>query len=110
MHTEPADTVTHATVANHLSVAVSELPDYLSHNRNVSGVTGKQSSNDSHNNYDANDTISTGNHTDWNTMGPENRKKVNDELSRIGSGKGKNNPVKSYHKNSANISNHISHC
>ena len=31
-------TVTYTTVANHLSTAVSELPDYLARNRNVSVV------------------------------------------------------------------------
>ena len=37
--TEPADTVTYTTVANHISTAVSELPDYIAKNRRVSSVT-----------------------------------------------------------------------
>ena len=38
--TEAVGTVTYTTVANHLSTAVSELPDYLARHRNVSGVYG----------------------------------------------------------------------
>ena len=33
--TETPGTVTYTTVANHLSIAVSELPDYLARNRTV---------------------------------------------------------------------------
>ena len=40
--TKPTGTITYTTVATHLSTVVSELPDYLSRNRNVSAVTGKQ--------------------------------------------------------------------
>ena len=36
--TEVAGTVTCTTVANHLSTAVSDLPDYLARNCNVSSV------------------------------------------------------------------------
>ena len=36
--TDPPGTVTYTTVANHLSTAVSELPDYIAKNRNISSV------------------------------------------------------------------------
>ena len=62
--TEPAGTVTYMTVANYLSTAVSELPDYLSCSTKVSGVTGKQPSNGSYNIYNADGTINTGHHSD----------------------------------------------
>ena len=87
--TKPAGTVTYTTVANHISTAVSELPDYLSRNNKVSAVTGKRSSNGSYSIYNADGTINTGHHADWINMGAELRKKVNDERSRLGFGKGK---------------------
>ena len=37
--TSPPGTVTYVTAANHLSTAVSELPEYISRNCNVSQVT-----------------------------------------------------------------------
>ena len=37
--TEVIGVVTYTTVANHISTAVSELPDYFSRHRNTSGVT-----------------------------------------------------------------------
>ena len=36
--TEAVVAVTYTTMANHLSTTVSELPDYLSHHRNVYGI------------------------------------------------------------------------
>ena len=38
MSTEVIGAVTYTTVANHISTVVSELPEYLARNRNVSGV------------------------------------------------------------------------
>jgi len=81
--TEPSGTVTYTTVANHISTAVSELPDYLARNRRISGV------NDGHNSngiYNSNGTINTGHHDNWLQMSVEDRKKVNDERSRLGLG------------------------
>ena len=108
--TEPAGTVTYTTVANHISTAVSELPDYLSRNHKVSGVSGgKMNSNASYNIYNADGTINTGHHADWMAMGAENRKKVNDERSRLGFGenKGKINSARNP-RTTANKKNQIS--
>ena len=38
--TEAMGAVIYTTIANHISTTVSELPDYLAHHRNVSGVYG----------------------------------------------------------------------
>ena len=38
--TEPPGTVTYTTVANRISTAVSELPDFIAKNRNISSVGG----------------------------------------------------------------------
>ena len=90
--TEPAGAVTYTTVANHLSTAVSELPDFISRNRQVSGVTETARGGAKHNiprrtgNFNlknADGTINTGHHENWIDMGPENRKIVNDERAQL---------------------------
>ena len=43
--TEPAGTVIYTTVADHISTAVSELPDYLAKNYRDSGINDDSSSN-----------------------------------------------------------------
>ena len=109
---EPTGTITYTTVANHISTAVSELSDYLSHSRKVIGVSGRTTSSSSYNIYNLDGTINTGHHADWITMRVENRKKVNKERSRLGfeKGKGKNTGSSSQQnsKNSANKRNTIS--
>jgi hypothetical protein len=88
--TEQPGAVTYTTVANHLSTAVSELPDYLSRNQKVSGVNGSSFNNQNHLSIlNADGTINTGHHTDWMGMGAENCKKVNDERACHGLGENK---------------------
>ena len=41
--TESPGMVTYTTVANHLSTEVSELPDFIAKNRNISSVGGTNS-------------------------------------------------------------------
>ena len=109
--TEPSGTVTYTTVANHISTAVSELPDYLSRNHKVSGVSGHTTNNQTAANiYNADGTINTGHHADWMAMGADNRKKVNDERARLGLGKnkGKNNNSNRSPRTNANTKNQIS--
>ena len=100
--TEPPGTVTYTTVANHLSTAVSELPEYVAKNRNVSGMTTGSTSI-----FNADGTINTGHHPNWLNLSPDDRKKVNDERSRLGLGKNKNKN-KNYNKgSSSNAANTI---
>ena len=106
--TDPTGTVTCTTVANHLSTAVSELPDYLARNRKIGAVKPGKPANRNISICNADGTINTGHHPDWISMGPELRKKVNDERSRLGLGKGKRNNSSSAYKTAANKKNQIS--
>ena len=83
--TDPPGTVTYTTVANHLSTAVSELPDFIAKNRNISSVGGG-SSNGIHN---ADGSINTGHHPNWQQLSVADRKTVNDERARLGLGRNK---------------------
>lgn len=68
--TKPTGTVTYTTITNHISIAVSELPDYLSRNCCVSGVTCESSNgNNNYNIYNTDGSINTEHHTDWIAMG-----------------------------------------
>ena len=89
INTEPPGTVTYTTVANHISTAVSELPDYVAKHRNVSSVTEKKSGI-----YNADGTINTGHHPNWKELSADDRKKVNDERARLGLGR--NNKKRSH--------------
>ena len=89
--TENPGTFTYTTVANHISTAVSELPDFMARNRRVSGVAqggggGNGPTNGIHN---SDGSIHTGHHPNWLTMSPTDRKKVNDERARLGLGRNK---------------------
>ena len=99
--TEAPGTVTYSTVANHLSTAVSELPDYVARNRNVSGMTTGSTSI-----YNADGTINTGHHPNWLKLSSDDQKKVNDERSRLGLGKNKNRK-RSNKRSSSNAENTI---
>ena len=81
---EPPGTVTYTTVANHLSTAVSELPDYVASTRKVSCVDQNNGSNSI---YNSDGSINTGHHPNWLQLSVTDRKKVNDERSRLGLGK-----------------------
>ena len=81
--TEPPGTISYTTVANHLSTAVSELPDFVAKNRNVSCVDHNGSTSI----YNADGSINTGHHPNWLQLSASDRKKVNDERSRLGLGK-----------------------
>ena len=81
--TEPPGTISYTTVANHLSTAVSELPDFVAKNRNVSCVDHNGSTSF----YNADGSINTGHHPNWLQLSASDRKKVNDERSRLGLGK-----------------------
>jgi len=114
--TETAGTVTYTTVANHIATAISELPDFLSRNRRVSGVKGKvkvtYGSAATYYLFNQDGSINTGHHTSWQQMGPDNRKIVNNERARLGYGKGKGKTLSHAQRNSstddsANVRNTI---
>ena len=82
--TDTPGSVTYTTVANHISTAVSELPDYVAKNRNISGL---QSDSVPNSIYNADGKINTGHHPNWLKYSDAERKKVNDERARLGLGK-----------------------
>ena len=100
--------LTYTMAANHLSTAVSELPEYIAKNaRNVSGIHqgdggGKGDI------YNKDGTINTGHIPTWKTLPFKDRKIVNDERRRLGikyNDKGKGNAGKGggpRNKNAAN--------
>ena len=78
--TEPSNTVTYITVANHLSTAISELPENK-RSRNISAIaasTGDLAI------YDGNGNIKTGHHTNWQDLPYESKRLVFAEQKRLG--------------------------
>ena len=91
-----AGAVTYTTVANHLATAVSELPDFLARNRNVSGINAAAAAagggsnfgpGPHHGIYNKDNTVHTGHHPTWSLMTADERKAVNDERARLGLGR-----------------------
>jgi len=90
--TEAPGTVTYTTVCNHIGTAVSELPDYISRNRAISGVSHSDDGgrNAGGSIYNADGSINTGHHPSWNKgMSDGDKKLVNDERARLGLGRNK---------------------
>jgi len=83
--TEAPGSVTYTTVANHLSTAISEQPDFLSKNRMISVVETQAIKGTSIHNADG--SINIGHHPNWTQLSPEDRRRVNDERARLGKGK-----------------------
>lgn len=77
--------VTYTMAANHLSTAVSELPEYIAKNRNVSGVGTHQgnSSDDSNGIYNHDGTIKTGHIPNWRSLSEADRNKVKAERKKL---------------------------
>jgi hypothetical protein len=95
--------ITYTMAANHLSTAVSELPEYISKNsRNVSGVQrdGKDGKG-SDAIYNADGTINTGRIHGWHSLSFKDKKIVYDERKRQGI-----TPKLKYSKGRSNDSHH----
>ena len=73
--------VSYTIAANHQSTAVSELPEYLHKNRNVSGVAHQDSNNNESFDgiYNSDGTIKTGHIPNWVNLSPVERDLVNQE-------------------------------
>ena len=82
--TSPPGTVTYVTAANHLSTAVSELPEYISRNRNVSQVTWKDLKNSPSAIHNTDGSIKTGEIPGWAELTYNDKKKVFAERKRLG--------------------------
>ena len=85
------DAVTYTQAANHLSTAVSELPEFLAKNRNICGVnsgTTTTPTNTSSGIYNADGSIITGHIPTWRSLSLADRNLVFAERERLGIGKG----------------------
>lgn len=77
--------VTYTMAANHLSTAVSELPEIVARNRNIS-ATGSENSNKKGSPiiYNEDGSIKTGFITGWRNLSKADKKIVLDEKKRLG--------------------------
>ena len=80
--------ITYTMAANHLAVAVSELPEYIAKNRNVSTITTTNDEKTSI--YDASGSIITGHYPNWKSLSKADKSKVIAERKRLGISKGRN--------------------
>ena len=80
--TSAVGTISYTTVCNHLSTAVSQLPEFILKGRNVSGVvtySGSQSIYKTDGSINANEWI-----PNWNDLSFEDKKKVIAERKKLG--------------------------
>ena len=89
--------ITYTTAANHLSAAVSNLPEFNLRNRSISNV---QVSSNNDGIYNADGSIKTGHISNWSQLSLDDKKKVFEERKRLGtkyvpsgSGGGKNKSI-----------------
>ena len=90
--------VTYTMAAKHLSTAVSELPEFISKNRNVAAIgtgSGRRGCDDIYNN---DGTINTGHIPTWRQLSPEDREIVTAERNRLRNKGGKGNTHKGGNK------------
>jgi hypothetical protein len=89
------DAITYTQAANHISTSVSELPEFLSKNRNISGLyTDKPGSDGKKGDpaiYNDDGSINTGHIPTWRNLTPADRSIVHAERKRLGVGKNKGN-------------------
>ena len=79
-------TITYTMAANHLSTAVSELPEFIAKNRNISalGTGGADRSQDNGEGiHNSDGSIKTGFIANWNSLSKEDRNKVFAERKRV---------------------------
>ena len=82
--------LTYTQAANHLATAVSELPDYIAKNRNISSAsTSDPSKTGDPAIYNEDGTINTGHIPSWRTLTPADRALVHAERKRLGLSKNK---------------------
>ena len=80
--------ITYTMAANHLSTAVSELPEYIAKNRNISALgTGNGDKDDSDKGdgiYNGDGSINTGHIPGWRSLPFKDKKIVMEERKRLG--------------------------
>ena len=75
--------LSYVTCANHISMAVSELPEFVAKNRIISATRDTHGSSSS-SIYNADGTIKTGHIDNWNRLSHSDRKLVYNERKRLG--------------------------
>ena len=84
--------VSYTMAANYLSTAVSELPEYLHKNRNVSIVARQGMNNNEHSDgiYKSDGTIKTGHIPNWRNLSSAERELVKQERKKKGKSRDEN--------------------
>ena len=85
-------TVTFAEASSYISTSVSELPEYIARNRNVSAVSAKSENKGI---YDENGKIITGHIPHWHSLSEEEKSLVKAESKKLRGMKGKGQKGKS---------------
>ena len=75
--------VSYTMAANHLSTAVSELPEYIAKNRTIGAVRKGDAQGGGEGIYHADGSIRTGYITNWNSLSKEDKNKVFAEKKRL---------------------------
>ena len=105
------DVITYTQAANHLSTAVSELPDFIAKNRAISGIASALTTNPINKSseiYNADGSIITGHIPTWRNLSQAERNVVIAERERLGLGKDKSGKGKSSRsKEDSAISNRL---
>ena len=83
--------LTYAQAANHMSTAVSELPEFITKNRNVSGITTttNTAAKGDPSIYNPDGSVITGHIPNWRSLSPADRQIVHTERRRLGVNKNK---------------------
>ena len=98
--------ISYTQAANHLSKAVSELPEYIAKNRSISALNADKSGRDgSASIYNEDGSIKTGHINGWNELPRSERDKVITERKRLGikPGAWKNGKNKTWKRNGSNL-------
>jgi hypothetical protein len=98
--------VTYTMAANHLSTAVSELPEHIAKNRNVSGI-GTNEKKGSPDIYNEDGSINTGHIPNWRNLSKQDRDIVMNERKRRGTKGGKKNGKGENGNGAKNHANHL---
>jgi hypothetical protein len=95
--------ITYTMASNHLSTAVSELPEYIAKNRNISSLNKGQSPRTGNSAiYNGDGSIITGHIPTWRSLSNDDRAIVMNERKRLGiQGKKGNNANKSRNRNTS---------
>ena len=80
----PPNSVTYTMVTNHLMSAVTELPEYVSTSRNISGVISGETSGNSSAILDDDGKIKTGHYPNWKELSQRDRQEGISDIKKRG--------------------------